>query len=205
MERLFESIVYYLWKRRYVKKKGKGSRIHYTVSLRKPKSLTIGKGVKIKHHAMLKGEIIIGDYTNIYPYAELKTRNNPIKIGKNCHIHEFSVLLSIGGIEIGNDVRVSHHVSIIASEHIWERIDIPIRKQGMRGKGIIIEDDVLIGAGARILDGVRIGKGAIVGAGAVVTKDVKPYSIVAGIPAREIAKRGHPKIYEQKKKILPSR
>ncbi len=55
---------------------------------------------------------------------------------------------------------------------------------------IVIEDDVWIGSGARVMDGVTIGRGAIIGAGAVVTKDVPPYSIALGVPARVVGRRG---------------
>ena len=103
---------------------------------------------------MLKGKILIGDNTSIYPYAELKTRNSEIEIGKNCQVHEFAFLLSVGGIKVGDDVRISHHVSLIASSHHFEQTDIPIWQQGLYGKGIIIGDDALIGAGTRILEGI---------------------------------------------------
>lgn len=189
VETLLNLLVYWFWKRRYIKKKGKGSSIHYTAHLRKKKAITLGSQVKIKHHAMLKGKLVIGDSTNIYPYAELKNRTGKIIIGSQCHIHEFAVLLSVGGITIGDNVRVSHHVSLIASSHHFEQVDVPIWQQGLYGRGITIGDDVLIGAGTRVLDGVTIGKGAIVGSGAVVTSDVLPYTIVAGNPARVIRRR----------------
>lgn len=189
MEKLINLIVYWFWKRNYIMRKGRGTSIHYTARLRKKKAIILGSRVEIKHHTMLKGRILIGDNTSIYPYAELKTRTSEIEIGKNCHVHEFAFLLSVGGIKVGDDVRISHHVSLIASSHHFERTDIPIWQQGLYGKGITIGDDVLIGAGARILDGVTIGRGAIVGSGSVVTSDVLPYTIVAGNPAILIRRR----------------
>jgi acetyltransferase-like isoleucine patch superfamily enzyme len=59
-------------------------------------------------------------------------------------------------------------------------------EQGITAAGIVIEDDVWLGAGAVITDGVRVGKGAVVAAGAVVTKDVPPHTVVGGVPARPI-------------------
>jgi acetyltransferase-like isoleucine patch superfamily enzyme len=63
---------------------------------------------------------------------------------------------------------------------------IPLHSLRITAEGIVIEDDVWLGAGAIITDGIHVGKGAIVAAGAVVTKDVAPYSVVAGVPARPI-------------------
>jgi maltose O-acetyltransferase len=91
---------------------------------------------------------------------------------------------------VGNDVMMGPDVIIYGRYHNHERTDIPMNKQGMGDYSpIIIEDDVWIGARAIILKGVHVGRGAIIGAGAVVTKDVPPFSIVAGNPARIIRKR----------------
>ncbi len=183
------------WKNKYIVKRGKKTIVHYTVMLRKRKSLILGSNVKIKHHAMLKGRIIVGDNTDISAYVVIKAnKKSAVTIGNNCLIREFSYLDSIGGIKIGNNVRLSHHVSLIASTHHFERTDIPFSEQGMYTKGgITIGDDVLIGAGAKVLDGVTIDNGAIIGTSAVVTHNVKTHSIVGGIPAREINVRGRPK------------
>ncbi len=80
-------------------------------------------------------------------------------------------------------------VSLLAEQHVIDRVDIPMREQGTRRKGIIIEDDVWLGANCCVLDGVTVGRGAVVGAGAVVTKDVPPFAIVGGVPARIIRMR----------------
>ena len=91
---------------------------------------------------------------------------------------------------IGNDVIMGRDVIFITQFHRFDRVDIPMNRQGFtEHEPIIVEDDVWIGARAIILPGVRIGKGAIIGAGAVVTKDVEPYSIVGGVPAKLIKRR----------------
>jgi acetyltransferase-like isoleucine patch superfamily enzyme len=75
---------------------------------------------------------------------------------------------------------------MLAVNHVFSDPHRPMVEQGITAQGIVVEDDVWIGAGAIITDGVRIGKGAVVAAGAVVTKDVLPHTVVAGIPARII-------------------
>ena len=78
------------------------------------------------------------------------------------------------------------NVAIIATNHVCDRTDIPMNAQGAVERMITIEDDVWIGYGAIILGGVTIGNGSIVAAGAVVTTDVQPYTIVGGVPAQSI-------------------
>lgn len=110
-----------------------------------------------------------------------------VRIGKYCQINEEC---RIRNVEIGNYVMIAPQVMILHSGHSYERKDIPMYYQPPKYYPMtIIEDDVWIGSRAIIMHGVRIGKGAIVAAGAVVTKDVPPYTIVGGNPAREIKKR----------------
>jgi len=81
-------------------------------------------------------------------------------------------------------------VMIYTQNHRFDRIDIPMIEQGnTEPKPVVIEDDVWIAARSIILPGVTIGKGAVIAAGAVVTKDVPPYTVVGGVPARKIKLR----------------
>lgn len=95
-----------------------------------------------------------------------------------------------GKVTIGNYVLMGPNVTILTQNHIFSRLDTPMYYQGATPeKPVIIEDDVWIGQNAIILPGLRICQGSIVAAGAVVTKDVPPYVIVGGNPARVIKKR----------------
>jgi acetyltransferase-like isoleucine patch superfamily enzyme len=94
-----------------------------------------------------------------------------------------------GSITMGDYVRIAPNANIIAMNHNFEDISKPISAQGLSHKGIVIEDDVWVGAGATVLDGITVGAHSIIGAGAVVTKNVPPYSIVAGNPAKIIRDR----------------
>ena len=90
------------------------------------------------------------------------------------------------GVEIGDHVLIGYNVNLVSENHAYQNPQLPIKMQGYYGGKIKICDDVWIGANVVILPNVTIGKGAIVGANAVVTKDVKPYSIVGGVPAKHI-------------------
>jgi len=95
-----------------------------------------------------------------------------------------------GSINIGEYVLVGPNVVFRASNHNYGKRNIPLQKQGHTAGKIIVADDVWIGANAVILPDVSIGRGAIVGAGAVVTRNVEPYAIIGGVPARRIGARG---------------
>ncbi|MDX8391373.1 MAG: acyltransferase [Mariprofundaceae bacterium] len=116
-----------------------------------------------------------------------------ISIGKHVSINENSLIDGLGGVTIGNWCRIAHHVSILTEDHGFEEIDKPIYMQKRMIAPVVLEDDVWIGCGVRILKGVRIGKGAVIAANAVVNKDVPEYAIAAGVPARVIRFRGEVK------------
>jgi acetyltransferase-like isoleucine patch superfamily enzyme len=118
-----------------------------------------------------------------------------ITIGRDSLVNAGSILrcdggsISIGGCTIGDDCRVSSHVKFLAVNHVFTDPDTPIRAQGVTARGIVLENDVWIGAGAVVLDGVRIGQGSVLGAGSVITKCLPPYSVAVGNPARVIRSR----------------
>lgn len=112
-----------------------------------------------------------------------------LTIGKNSYVGSYSVIGVNEKISIGANVMISQHVSIRDTDHVFNRVDIPMNQQGIMTSPIIIEDDVWIAHGVIITKGVVIGEGSIVAGGAVVTKDVPPYAIVAGVPAKIIKYR----------------
>lgn len=92
---------------------------------------------------------------------------------------------------VGKDVMMGPEVIIVGKNHRWDRRDVPMRLQGSKEPcPVRVEDDVWIGARVIILPGIVVGKGAIIGAGAIVTRDVPPYAICAGNPARIVGYRG---------------
>jgi acetyltransferase-like isoleucine patch superfamily enzyme len=165
------------------------------VILKQPRNITLHDGVYLDNrvyiHATPHG-IEIGANTRVMLNAELHVYNfrglpsSRISIGENSVIGPFSIIMGHGGTSIGDNVIISPRVSILPINHLFENKNIPIREQGISAHGITIENNVWIGAGAIILDGVHIGQGSVVGAGAVVTKDVPPYTMVLGVPARVI-------------------
>jgi len=110
------------------------------------------------------------------------TRN--LVIGENSVINQGCRLDNRGGLSIGENVSVSEQVIILTADHNADSAGF----EG-RSRPVIIEDYVWIGTRVTILPGIRIGRGALVAAGAVVTKDVIPYAIVGGVPARVIKMR----------------
>ena len=112
-----------------------------------------------------------------------------LSIGKNSGINRGTWISAMGGVEIGNHVLIGPYVIIHSANHKFDRLDIPIQEQGWDKLGTTIDDDVWIGANAIVLPGVTIGKGSVIGAGIVVTKDIPPYSVAVGVPAKVIKSR----------------
>ena len=138
-----------------------------------PENIEIGDNVYVGHNAMLKGY-----------YKNLMRIGSNSWIGQNCFFH------SGGGITIGDYVGIGPGTQILTLTHVLDDdIETPIILREQIYKPVVIENNCDIGVGTILLPGVTIGTGSMIGAGSVVTRDVKPYSIVAGNPARVLRKR----------------
>lgn len=133
----------------------------------------------IAGYAYVTGEIITGDHCTINPHTVVR-----------------------GTITMGEGVRIGAHASILAFNHGFDDPHTPVFRQPITSKGITLGDDVWIGSGAILVDGVRVGSHCVIAAGAVVTRDVPDYAIVAGNPARVIRDRLVP---PQEKSGIPAR
>lgn len=166
-----------------------------------PKKVRFGRAVR------LTGGIRFGNSVTIQDYSRIRGRN--IEIEDHVFIHEnvfirSAVMVKIGQgttinrntcildhVTIGKDCSIAPNCVIVGSNHLFMDGSKTIKSQGSEIVGIVIEDDVWIAANVTVLDGVTIGKGSVIAAGAVVTKSVMPYTIVGGVPAKEIGKRNH--------------
>jgi acetyltransferase-like isoleucine patch superfamily enzyme len=114
-----------------------------------------------------------------------------IIIGNNVYFNSCTVLYSGNGIKIGNNVLIGPNCSFVPTNHQFIDKSILIKDQGFKLSlgGIIIEDDVWIGANVTVLDGAIIRKGAVIGANSLVNGEIKEYSINIGTPAKSIGYR----------------
>lgn len=175
-------------------KKGENCKIGKLCEFISPENIILGKGVKIANFVKIdasRGKVIIGDYTQIEDFSQIKAHKGRVEIGKHCTLNPFSIIDggAGNGVIIKDGVRIAAQSMIISSNHVFEDPNEYIYKQGLSSKGILIEDDIWIASGCKILDGTTIGKGSVIAANAVVTKNIEPFSIVGGVPAKLIKKR----------------
>lgn len=148
--------------------RGKGSIIYRSVRMDTPpyRHFSLGRKSVIESFSCINnavGDVLIGDFTRIGLHNTI-----------------------IGPVTIGNHVNLAQGVTITALNHNFEDITLRIDQQGVSTNTVTISDDVWIGTNAVVLPGVTIGTHSVVAAGAVVTKEVPPYTIVAGVPAKVI-------------------
>ena len=134
----------------------------------------------------------MGPQSNVTDGVTILTPEN-ISVGRRVSIHEYSLLDGSGGIAIGNDVAIANSCVIISSSHVFDDPDRPIKDQGLTYAPVSIGNDVWLGSRVSVMPGVTIGDGSVIGAGAVVTKDIPPYSIAVGTPCRVVRSRARKK------------
>lgn len=189
-----------------------GHSIPHASTWRQRLALWCGRRLAMRH-----AHVEIHETARISPECRLHPRNGAIRIGprctiaagtivqgnvqmgENCSLQAGSILVGYGSCEnpsglirIGNNVRIAPFVQMIAANHNTDDLSKPIAKQGLTPAPITIEDDVWVAGRVIITAGVTVGTGSVLAAGAVVTRDVPPFSIVGGVPAKVIKWRRQP-------------
>lgn len=167
------------------------------MTIRHPKKIEIGDNVIFDDNTVIdaKGKdnkgLKIGSNVVIGRGTTLSCKGGDIEIGDYSNIGPNNIIISESSIKIGRYVFTAGQLYMIAGgNHTFDSRDIPIWHHPSVSKGgIIIDDDIWIGASATILDGVKIGKGAIIGAATLVHKRIKPYTVNLGVPAEMVKKR----------------
>ncbi|MEK4935473.1 acyltransferase [Bacillus sp. FSL M7-1345] len=188
-----------LFKRIGLKKCGKVLFIGRRVILKNKNAIELGNGITLDNYVSLDGlskeglkignNVKIGSYTIVACSGSLKHLGKGMVIGDNSGIGDFSFFGAAGGIRIGKNVIMGQNVRFHSENHNFDRLDIPIKEQGVTNKGIIVGDDCWIGSGAVFLDGVRVGNGCVIGANTLVNKDIPPFSIAVGNPVKIVKSR----------------
>ena len=170
------------------------------VTIRNPQYVSAGRVLVMEDFCEIQGlskrGVTLGDYVTLGRFAMIRPSGyygreigEGLRVGNHSNIGPYCYIGCSGYIEIGDNVLMGPRVSMSAENHNFDRLDVPIRHQGVTRQSIVIEDDCWIGSHSVILAGVRVGKGSIIAAGAVVTESIPAYSIVGGVPARIIKKR----------------
>ncbi len=160
--------------------------------LRLGRNVFIGERVVIfQHHG--GGPVFLGDRVHLHNDTIVEVGpGGSVTIGADTHVQPRCQFTAFeAAIQIGSGVQIGPNCAFYPYDHGLAE-GVPIRHQPLRTRGpIVVEDDVWFGVGVVVLSGVRIGRGAVVGAASVVTRDVYPQAVVAGVPARLIRMRSH--------------
>ncbi|MEM7244045.1 MAG: acyltransferase [Acidobacteriota bacterium] len=177
---------------------GKGALFGPGVTLRSPNKIHAGRNLIISDGCIVDARndgdlaIEIGDDVTVGQRTLMLCKNGTMSYGSRIGIGAYCGLYAVHGnrLVLGDDVMLGPYVYLGGTMYNHDRLDVPISQQGhdLRG-GITIGNGTWIGAQAAVVDGVTVGEGCIVASGAVVTKDVPDYSIVAGVPAKILKSR----------------
>ncbi|MFA6204145.1 MAG: acyltransferase [Gallionella sp.] len=170
------------------------------VELKNRRMIHFGRGVTLGRSVMIDGlsieGIVIGDGSSIGPYGMIRATGVlssvgvGFKLGSNSSMDAFAFVGASGGVVVGSNVIMGQKVSFHSENHLYDRLDVPIRHQGTTRQGIVVEDDCWIGSNVTFLDGAHVASGCVIGAGSVVRGYIPANSIAVGVPARVIKSRG---------------
>ena len=168
------------------------------VNLRGASLIKFGRGVTLERgvviDALMRHGVELGANVMIGPYSVLVgappfNLGEGIRMGANSAVGAHSFLGSSGPITIGENVIMGQRVSFHPENHNLARTDVPIRDQGTTRDGIVVEDDVWVGANVTFLNGSYVGRGSVIGAGAVVRGEIPAWSVAVGVPAKVVKTR----------------
>jgi galactoside O-acetyltransferase len=174
---------------------GKDCFIEKNTCFRVPRRIFLGDRVYIEENAFLTaplpdGTIKLGNDVRIHRNTLVNPGIGKIVLHERVVVGPYSTLIGDGDIEIAKNSLLANMVQLITANHVFDDPLTPIRNQGVTIGRIEIGEDVWIGAHTLVLPGVEIGNRSVIGAGSIVTKDIPPYSVAVGAPARVIKRRG---------------
>ena len=174
---------------------GSNCLIERNVRFNIPKKVFLGDRVVIGESCYFdvqvpESEIHLGDEVRLSRYCAIRSGPGSVYIDKGVLIASFNQLVGSGGLTIGKHTIIARNVLILCGTHSYEDPSMPIKFQASKVKMVDIGEDVWIGANVVIMPGVTIGNGSVIGAGSIVTKNISPYSVAIGGPAKVIKKRG---------------
>ena len=183
---IYHSISWHYWSYR-LGELGRGSRFESQIIWHKPEGIAIGSNVIIKRRCRLEA-INIGKMPGAIP----------LRIGDNTSFQQGCQVTAAQRVTIGNDVLIGANVLITDNDHVYDHPTQPASAiRELKTAPVTIEDGCWLGFACVILKGVTIGKRSVIGANAVVTRDIPPYTVAAGIPARVINR------FKQQKEVHP--
>jgi acetyltransferase-like isoleucine patch superfamily enzyme len=163
-----------------VRRRRQDARLHGMAFLGRHVELTAPRG---------SGRLIVGPWCWIGDGVALRSHHGRVTVGAKVILGGGTVVNSYLDVTIGDGALIADGVHITDFDHRTERVDVPIKDQGIVTAPVRIGPDVWLGRGVTVLRGVDIGEGCVVGAHAVVTRDLPPYSVAVGVPARVVRSR----------------
>lgn len=165
------------------------------INIRCAGNIEIGSNVVMDEYVLLDGRgpgevnLRIGNNVFIGRGCLISCHDGTIVIGENTNIGPGGMLISGSNLIVGKNVIMAGNCYIAATTKRIDRLDIPIIAQGYIGEGVVVGDNVWLGAGVIINDGVKIGDNCVIGSGAVVTNNIPAFFIAYGVPAKPIKRR----------------
>ena len=175
---------------------GKGCVFGHGVVLRHPHKIHLGAGTVVDDLVLLdaKGDsnagIFVGEGSFVGRGSILSCKNGDIRLGDGTNIGFHCEVVSGSEVRFGSGCLLAAYTYVVGVGHDFEDADCSVLEQAHVAKGVVLGNDVWLGAGVKVMDGIEIGSGTVVGANAVVTKALPPRVVAAGVPAKVLRERG---------------